>query len=212
MIIDVTFKRVVDFHGHLCPDLVIGGKLCEYVQKLVDCNDVQYGGMSMVAENCTSALDAIQAVLGITVGNQRLRVLDYGKHSYTIFSPRTDTCCRLSMRPRNFGDEQAYFELERKIQKQYVSSEEVIRFQRILDQRVGLLMDLSPETLFEVNMAVADPPPSETANVYVICCKCGEPVLKSHTIERKNKLYCIPCFQNCFKWVTSTSLERRRVS
>lgn len=212
MFIDVTFKRVVDFHGHLCPDLVIGGKLCEYVQKLVPREEFQCGGISMVAENCTSALDAIQVVLGITVGNQRLRLLDYGKHTYTLFKRRTETCYRLSLRPREYGDEQAFLEMEEKIQEERITSEEVMCFQKILDRRTGLLLSLSPETLFNVHTAGCKPPPSETANTYAVCCKCGEPVLKRRIIESKQKSYCIPCFQNGYEWTAPTSLERRRIS
>ena len=35
MLLNVALKRIVDFHGHLCPDLVIGAKVCHYVQTLV---------------------------------------------------------------------------------------------------------------------------------------------------------------------------------
>ena len=40
--------------------------------------------ISIIAENSTSALDAIQIILGLTIGNQRLQIMDFGKHNYTI--------------------------------------------------------------------------------------------------------------------------------
>lgn len=76
MLVNMTLKRVVDFHGHLCPDLVVGAKVSEYAQKLFPDRS-----FSLIAENSTSAIDAIQVLLGITIGNQRLKVMDFGKHN-----------------------------------------------------------------------------------------------------------------------------------
>jgi formylmethanofuran dehydrogenase subunit E len=42
------------------------------------------GIAAIIAENSTSALDAIQIMLGATLGNQRLKVMDLGKHNYTV--------------------------------------------------------------------------------------------------------------------------------
>ena len=44
MLLNMTLKRAVDFHGRLCPDLVIGGKLCEYVQEFISENGKLVGG------------------------------------------------------------------------------------------------------------------------------------------------------------------------
>ena len=108
MLIHATFKRVVDFHGHLCPELVLGGKACQYAQKLFSSNGKPEGGLSIIAENSTSALDAIQIILGATVGNQRLKIMDFGKHNYTFIDKNGRTGLRLSMRPRFYGDEEEH--------------------------------------------------------------------------------------------------------
>jgi len=36
MMVPMIFKRVSDFHCHLYPDLIIGGKFCEYVRKILE--------------------------------------------------------------------------------------------------------------------------------------------------------------------------------
>jgi formylmethanofuran dehydrogenase subunit E-like metal-binding protein len=38
MIVNMALKRIADFHGHVCPDLVLGSKFCEYIQKLLPSN------------------------------------------------------------------------------------------------------------------------------------------------------------------------------
>jgi len=76
MIVNMALKRIADFHGHLCPDLVLGARLCERVLELVPSEGNGNGLAAIIAENCTSALDAIQIMLGITLGNQRLKVMN----------------------------------------------------------------------------------------------------------------------------------------
>jgi hypothetical protein len=98
MLVDIAFKRVADFHGHLCADLVIGGKLCTYVQTLLSSSGELDRGLTIIAENCTSALDAIQNMLGATIGNQRLQVMDFGKHNYTVTGNHGRSGFRLSPR------------------------------------------------------------------------------------------------------------------
>lgn len=194
MLIHMSFKRVVDFHGHLCPDLVIGGKLCAQVQTLLARNGQFPVGFSIVAENCTSALDAIQILLGLTMGNQRLFVMDYGKHNYTV-TTREKTGYRLILRHRSFGDEPDYQALAGKIADNRARLEDVIQFQQLLDTRVAALLDLSPETLFQVEETCFGQPPPEAAGVYLTCARCGEPVLKSHLVHHGGEIYCIPCFR-----------------
>jgi formylmethanofuran dehydrogenase subunit E len=194
MLLNITLKRVVDFHGHLCPDLVLGGKLCEYVQKLLSSNGELDGGFSIIAENCTSALDAIQILLGVTVGNQRLQVMDFGKHCYTVLSRNAENCFKLSLRQQHYGDEDKYNGLEQKMNNQ-ATLEEVVQFQKLLDCRSKRLLGLPPDELFEVDCIEQDQRSVETASVYLTCCKCGQQVLKSRKIDYRGEPYCIPCFQ-----------------
>ena len=53
VLLNMTMKRLVDFHGHLCPDLVIGAKLCEYIQRLLTETSGLNVSISIVAQNCT---------------------------------------------------------------------------------------------------------------------------------------------------------------
>jgi formylmethanofuran dehydrogenase subunit E len=195
MMVNITFKRVGDFHGHLCPDLVLGGKFCEYVQKLLSPGGELDRGISIIGQNCTSALDAIQIMLGATVGNQRLQVMDFGKHCYTFLSKTAETGFRLSLKSRSYGDEDEYNGLEQKIMNNLAVLEEVVQFQKLLDGRVKQLLNLAPEELFAVERINFVPRQTETASVFLACCQCGEPVLKSRKIDYQGETYCLPCFQ-----------------
>ncbi|MBW1967066.1 MAG: formylmethanofuran dehydrogenase subunit E family protein [Deltaproteobacteria bacterium] len=147
---NMTLKKVVDFHGHLCPELVIGCKACEYARRLLSVNGNLEGEISVIAENCTSALDAIQVLLGVTLGSQRLKVFDFGRHNYTFLLKNGQNGLRLSLKEQHYGDENEYRTLEQKIMKDQVSLDEVVQFQQLLDSRVKRLLSSLPEDLFNV--------------------------------------------------------------
>ncbi len=195
MLVNMTLKKIIDFHGHLCPELMIGAKACEYAQKLLFENREPDGGISIVAENCTSALDAIQVLLGATAGNQRLKIMDFGKHNYTFSYKNEPHGFRLSLRWQRYEDEDEYSRLEEKILKNQVTLDEVVYFQKLLDNRVKQLLSLSPEDLFDVECIETIPQPTEMATIYFSCCQCEQQVLRSRTIDFRGKIYCVPCFQ-----------------
>lgn len=195
MLLNMLLKRVVDFHGHLCPDLVIGCKLCEYAQRLFSQGGELKGGISVIAENCTSSLDAIQIVLGTTVGNQRLKIMDFGKHNYTLLSKKAGTGFRLSLKKLQYGDGEEYKELELKIMNNQFIMDDAMRFQKLLDERVKYLLGSFPEDIFMVKHVESVPPSFETANIFLQCGMCGEQVLKSRKIDYQGTTYCIPCFR-----------------
>lgn len=195
MLLNMPLKRVVDFHGHLCPDLVIGFKLCEYAQRLFSQGAELKGGISVIAENCTSSLDAIQIMLGTTVGNQRLQIMDFGKHNYTLLSKKAGIGFRLSLKKLHFGDRKEYEELERKIVNNQFVMDDAMQFQKLLDERVKFLLDSFPEDIFMAKHVESVPPSFETANIFLQCSMCGEQVLKSRKIDYQGATYCIPCFR-----------------
>ncbi len=195
VLLNMSLKRVVDFHGHLCPDLVLGCKLCEYARKLFAYGDEIGGGLSIIAENCTSALDAVQMMLGTTIGNQRMLIMDLGKHNYTILSKDSGAGFKLRLKKQQYGDEEIYHLLERKIATSQAILEDVVHFQKLLDGRVEHLLSLEPENIFAVSSVRNVQPPTEMPNVFITCCRCGEQVLKSRKIDYQGKTYCIPCFQ-----------------
>lgn len=207
LLIDTNFKRVVDFHGHTCPDLVLGGKLCEYVQKLISSNGKPADGISIIAENSTSALDAIQILLGTTVGNQRLQVIDFGKHNYTLLSGNEGKGFRLTLKRQHYDDEEEYNSLDQKMQDRQVTLDEVVQFQKLLDVRVKYLMGLCPEDLYQVKPVKSLSRPVETTSVCLICARCGQQVLKSRIVNYEGKAYCLPCFQRLNTGCTGYGLQ-----
>jgi formylmethanofuran dehydrogenase subunit E len=180
---NMTLKKVVDFHGHLCSELVIGCKACEYAQRLLSKNGSLEGEISVIAENCTSALDAIQVLLGVTLGNQRLKVFDFGKHNYTFSLKNGRNSLRLSLKEQRYGDENEYRTLEQKIMKDQVSLDDVVQFQQRLDSRVKRLFASFPEDLFSAEWVSPMQQTNEMPTIYLSCWWCGQQILKNRAIE-----------------------------
>lgn len=195
MIVNMALKRIADFHGHLCPDLVLGSKLCEYIQKLLPTNKTASGIAAIISENCTSALDAIQILLGVTLGNQRLKVMDFGKHNYTVIPKSAPSGFRLILNLQTFKDENEYQRLSCKMLDKTIVMDEVVKLQTLLDERVKYLLKQPPESLFRIEWTGKGQQLYEEPSVYLTCCRCSEQVLHSHAVYYKRETYCGRCFQ-----------------
>jgi len=195
MLVNMTVKKVVDFHGHLCPELVIGIKACEYSLQLFFRGEQPKERISVVAENCTSALDAFQVLLGVTMGNQGLKVFDFGKHNYTFSRKNAGDGFTLRLRTHRYCNEHEYAVLEEKIFENKISLDEVVQFRKILNERVSELLSYRPEDLFDVEVGCRSVLSSERPAVYFSCSGCGQEVLMERAVVFQGKVYCRPCFQ-----------------
>jgi formylmethanofuran dehydrogenase subunit E len=207
MLVNMTLKRVADFHGHICPELALGGKFCEFVQSLLEEGTLDDSGLSIISENTTSALDAIQVLLGTTVGNQRLMVMDYGKHNYTLLSRKHVRGWKLKLKAQYYDDEDSYHSLEEKIYNKQALFEDMVQFQQLMDARVRQILDLSPKELFSIEEVDAGNRPREAVSIYLTCSVCGEQVLSSRSIEKRKKIFCMPCFQKMTPGCTQYGMQ-----
>jgi formylmethanofuran dehydrogenase subunit E len=193
MLVNMTVKRVVDFHGHLCPDLVIGMKACEYAQELLFEGGAPSGRISVIAENCTSALDAIQVLLGVTLGNQSLKVYNFGKHNYTFAANSTSKGFTLQFKGWEPEDLAEYGSLEEKVVRNRITLDEVVRLQQLTDDRVRTLLAAAPKDLFQVDGNSHGIVNLELPSIYLTCADCGQQVLRDRAVKFGGETYCVPC-------------------
>jgi formylmethanofuran dehydrogenase subunit E len=148
-------------------------------------------------------------LLGATLGNQRLKVMDFGKHNYTVIPKSASSGFRLILDIQTFEDENEYQRLSCKRLDKTILMDEVVQLQTLLDERVKYLLKQSPEGLFRIEWTQKGQPLSEEPSVYLTCahpqmaicgwtltcCRCGEQVLHSHAVYYKSETYCGRCFQ-----------------
>jgi formylmethanofuran dehydrogenase subunit E len=76
-------------------------------------------------------------------------LMDYGKHNYTVLPNDGKGGFKMSFRPPNLGDKDEYGALEEKIRRHWVTLEEVVHFQNLLDARAKRLLALDHKELFD---------------------------------------------------------------
>jgi formylmethanofuran dehydrogenase subunit E len=113
MLVDLRLKQIADFHGHLCPDLVIGYRAAQYALSRLEVK-LALPSLRAMVENNTSAVDAIQQLTGCTPGNLRLMVRDEGKHVYIFLVNRQYGLC-LTLAPAGQDVSPVFLRLEDKI-------------------------------------------------------------------------------------------------
>jgi formylmethanofuran dehydrogenase subunit E len=89
------WERAVRFHGHICPGLMIGFSASLYAMELLDLEFSEDEEVVCIVENDSCSVDAIQAVLGCTVGKGNLLFHMRGKQAFSFYNRNTGKSVRL---------------------------------------------------------------------------------------------------------------------
>ncbi len=172
------WNRCVDFHGHSCGGLTIGYKAALYAVELLG---LKLGGggnagclsadeeIVCVAENDACGCDAIQVILGCSVGKGNLLFHMRGKQAFSFYDRRTGRSVRLVLKPRPEG-------LTKALSFDY--------YQR-----------LEPADMFDVKETkVALPTEAKLFDSYV-CSRCGEVTGANWIRVMDGKMVCLDCYE-----------------
>lgn len=192
MLVDIKLKQAVDFHGHLCPDLVIGYRASQHALDNLTLELLSRSYLRVIAENTTSAVDAVQHLTGCTLGNDRLRAYDYGKHVYTFLHGGHDAL-RVALRPEAMPDNAELLVLENRLLTRQATMMDTARYQVLLDEQVNRLLEASAESLFGIRRIVIIWPEKPLSSQLVLCDGCHEPVLSTHLVPVDGKQLCRVC-------------------
>lgn len=146
----MRLEGVADFHGDLCPALVLGCKACHMALALLPGLNTSKNIMVIAENNNSPALDAIQFVLGCTMGNRRLRIIDNNRHIYLFLINTGGYGVKLSLKGICFNDEDRFNEFERKVVGGCATLNDAASYQKLSDDRVTRLMDMDSEEVFAV--------------------------------------------------------------
>ena len=108
----VLWNKCAEFHGHVCGGLTIGYKAALYAIELLD---LTLGGggnagclssdeeIVCVAENDACGVDAIQVILGCSIGKGNLLFHMRGKQAFSFYNRRNGQSVRLMLKPKPEG-------------------------------------------------------------------------------------------------------------
>lgn len=164
------WEKCVAFHGHECGGLTIGYKAALYAAKLLDLKFSKDEQVVCIAENDACGVDAIQVLLGCSVGKGNLLFHLRGKQAFSFYNRASGKSVRLSLKPRPEG-------MTREESFAYYQGQE-------------------PEDLFDA-MPVRIPLPQH-ARLFrsVICSLCGESTAESMVKLQDGKPLCLDCYEH----------------
>jgi formylmethanofuran dehydrogenase subunit E len=170
-------KKAVEFHGHLCPGLVIGYRASLAAMRVMGIARAYDEELVCVAENDSCSVDAVQFLTGCTFGKGNLIFKDYGKQVFTFASRRSPgRAVRIGLRPDAIPP----------------AGEELDEAER-RDASLRRLLAATPEELFFIDEIDFEIPQKASILRSFPCDNCGEPTMQSRLVEDDGRLLCIPC-------------------
>lgn len=173
------WEKCAAFHGHECGGLTIGYQAALYAVRLLGLDQEQAGSgcfssdeeLVCICENDACGVDAIQVILGCSVGKGNLLFHMTGKQSFSFYSRKTGRSVRLVLKERPK-------EMDRKESFRYYQSCE-------------------PEEMFDVKKTRLELP--EPARIFrsVRCSRCGEQTAEHLIRLCGEEMLCLDCYAFC---------------
>lgn len=89
------WEKAAAFHGHECPGLTIGYRAALYAIDLLELTFSEDEQVVCISENDACGCDAIQAILGCSIGKGNLLFHMTGKQAFSFYNRKTGKSVRL---------------------------------------------------------------------------------------------------------------------
>ena len=98
-----AWEKCVAFHGHQCGGMAIGYQAALYAMDLLDIAFADNEQVVCIAENDACGVDAIQVLLGCSIGKGNLLFHMTGKQAFSFYDRSTGKSVRLVLKPKPAG-------------------------------------------------------------------------------------------------------------
>lgn len=161
-----TWEDCVEFHGHACPGLAIGCRASLEAARLLGLTFSADEQVVCVTENDACGVDAIQRLLGCSVGKGNLLFKLRGKQAFSFFNRKTQKSVRLVLKPLPDA------EMSRPKRQEYI---------------------LHAPDVFEIKPVTVKLPEKARLMPGISCAKCGETTMESMLRLENGELLCLDC-------------------
>lgn len=189
----VDFQKAIDFHGHCCPGLTIGYLAAKAALAQLKVERAADEELVAIVESDGCGIDAIQAILGCTIGKGNLIYKDYGKQAYTIGNRSTGEAVRIVVT----GDRVPLTPEQEAIKTAVFSGtatpQQETTWQQLQAERIACLLAAPFEEIFKTQHIELKLPPEAKIFNSVICEYCGEKVMESRARLKNGKIACLAC-------------------
>jgi formylmethanofuran dehydrogenase subunit E len=172
--------KAVEFHGHLCPGLVMGYLAAKAGLERLGADRAADEELIAIVENDSCAVDGVQVLTSCTAGKGNLFLRDYGKMVFTFAVRPSGRAVRISLNRRTAPDAEA------------ATADPQDRRSR----EVQFMLRRPTEELFSIREQTVALP--ETARIHEsrTCQRCSELVMETRTRRVNGLLLCIPCAES----------------
>jgi formylmethanofuran dehydrogenase subunit E len=176
---DDLLDEAVRFHGDECPGQVLGVRMACAGCRDVGIDDPRTAGKSLIVfvEVDRCAVDAIQALTGVSLGKRTMKFLDYGKAAATFVNTVTGGSVRVAAR------ESARARAVQLMPAEPDARRAMIAAYRVMDE--DALLDIAPVTIA--------PGWLDRPRVRVACAHCGEGVNYRREVVVDGRALCHAC-------------------
>ncbi|RJX21062.1 MAG: formylmethanofuran dehydrogenase [Desulforudis sp.] len=186
------WEKTLEFHGHVCPGLVIGFRAAEVGLRELRVDSVGAADLVAVVENHACGVDAVQVVTGCTAGKGNLELRDHGKHVYSFIQRDTGDSVRVVVRFEALGFT-AELEQLREAYLKEPSSENERALTRKREAIADRLMEMPEDELLAITRPRIEMPARPRVLATLCCNRCGEGVMESRARLAKGQVVCLPC-------------------
>ena len=164
-----TWNDCVAFHGHECGGLTIGYKASLYAIELLKLEFSADEQVVCIAENDACGVDAVQVMLGCSIGKGNLLVHMRGKQAFSFYNRKTGASVRLVVKPKPEG--------------------------MTREKSFAYYQSCEPKDMFDVKDAVIQLPEKARLFDSYICDCCGEVTGANWIRLAGDKKLCLDCYE-----------------
>ena len=164
------WEKAAAFHGHVCPGLTIGYKAPLYAIDLLNLTFSKDEQVVCVSENDACGVDAIQVILGCSIGKGNLLFHMRGKQAFSFYNRKTGKSVRLVLKP----DPKA------------MTREESFQYYQSCD----------PSQMFDVKQTTIQLPEKARLFDSYVCECCGESTGANWIRLAGGKKLCLDCYES----------------
>lgn len=185
-------ELAIQFHGHICPGLLMGVRAAEFARQHLGVGPDQDEELVAIVETDSCGVDAIQAILGCTFGKGNLIFRDYGKNVYTIVSREQGRAVRIAQKYQSLQGPASERFRELAV-KGNLTETEISEKEQLIGILFEKIMTMPFTDLFNWREVSLDLPPRAKIHSTVLCAGCGEGVMQTRAEKTETGWLCPAC-------------------
>ncbi|QDR79064.1 FmdE family protein [Sporomusa termitida] len=187
------YQKAVEFHGHCCPGLTIGYLAAKAALERLNVTRANDEELVAIVESDGCGIDAVQVLLGCTIGKGNLIYKDHGKQAYTIGNRQTGKAVRVAVTGESSPLSPEQESLKNTVFSGQATIEQETAWQKIQEKRIAQLLVTPLADLFKITDVELTLPPEAKIFNSVICAYCGEKVMEARARLKNGKIACLAC-------------------